>query len=86
MVELKKNKQKEYARKWREKNREKYNRYQREYRNASIDRKQKHAEVCAAYEPSDETKEKIKNYRHEYYLANKHKWAKVKSDKELGLK
>lgn len=78
-------KTKTYAQEWRDKNREKYNAYHRRYRNSSSSRKEKHAQVCAAYQPSESTKEKIKKYRHEYYLANKHKWAKTKSSKELGL-
>ena len=71
--------------KWRAQNRSHYNEYQKKYRTSTPERTKKHAEVCAKYEPSDDVKQKIKEYRHQYYLKNKHKWSKTDSGQSLGL-
>ena len=71
--ELKKVKRREYMRKYRAKNRNKINAYQRKYLSDKKN-KERHKKSCDKYRKesmSEETKQKIKQYQHEYYLKKK---------------
>lgn len=71
--EEKRRKRREYMRLYRAKNRERLNAYHRQYLSDPT-RAKKHREACDRYRENnmtEETKQRIREYQHEYYIKRK---------------